>query len=350
MERTKNTKKNSLTSQLKGRLTASTPEKKQELDGDVSTVISTGSTLIDLAISGGRIRGGGLPGGILVEVFGPSGSGKTIFLSQVAGEVQKQGGSIMFHDPEARLNEQFSLMFGMKIDEKNYFMPDRIEEVFKGAREWKPEDNGRIHGIFADSLAALTTQEEMDENDPYGMRRGKEFSKELRLTCREIKKRNWLMICSNQIRDVVGATQYQEKTKSPGGRAWEFYPSVRLRFSSAEKIILEKEIAGKKQGRAIGVETTVYVYKNSVWKPYRSAPLHILFDYGIDDIKANLQFIKSNTLYTTYTLGGESLSNEMNKAIKMIESDNLEAQLREEVIDLWEEIEERFKQERKPKL
>jgi len=50
-------------------------KKKREYDGDMGRVISTGSTLLDLAISGGRIRGGGLPLGILVEIFGPPGCG-----------------------------------------------------------------------------------------------------------------------------------------------------------------------------------------------------------------------------------------------------------------------------------
>ena len=46
-------------------------EKKPELEGDTTIMVSTGSTLLDLAISGGRVRGGGIPGGIMVEIFGP---------------------------------------------------------------------------------------------------------------------------------------------------------------------------------------------------------------------------------------------------------------------------------------
>jgi RecA/RadA recombinase len=108
---------------------------KPEYDGDFGTVISTGSTLLDLAISGGRIRGGGLPGGILVEVFGPSGSGKTVLLSEIAGAVQRQGGSIMFKDPEARLNPQFAKLFGLELKEGDYSNPDTVNEVFKADRQ-----------------------------------------------------------------------------------------------------------------------------------------------------------------------------------------------------------------------
>ena len=43
------------------------PAKTAEYEGS-NVFISSGSTLLDLAISGGRVRGGGIPGGILVEV------------------------------------------------------------------------------------------------------------------------------------------------------------------------------------------------------------------------------------------------------------------------------------------
>ena len=43
-------------------------------EGDFGAVVSTGSTLLDLAISGGRVRGGGVPSGILMEVYGQPGT------------------------------------------------------------------------------------------------------------------------------------------------------------------------------------------------------------------------------------------------------------------------------------
>jgi protein RecA len=346
-------KEESLSKQMKNKVTNEEKQiEKPEYDGDFGNTISTGSTLLDLAISGGRVRGGGLPGGIFVEVFGPSGSGKTVLLSEIAGNVQKQKGEIMFHDPEARLNTQFALMFGMSIDkEKNYFCPDKVTEVFKTVREWKPSNEKLINGIFTDSLAALSTQMEMEneDGDPFGGRRAKEFSEGLRKTCRIIKDKNYLMVCSNQVREVIGATQYQAKTKSPGGKALEFYPSLRLEFSSPIKIKLEKQIVGKKQERIVGVETTISVFKSSIWKPFRKAVVSTVFDYGIDNIKDSLQYIKDNTENTVYTLKGEKLDKELYKAIRIVEDSNAENDLREEVINLWEEIEEKFVQERKVK-
>ena len=52
--------------------------------GNFEHVTSTGSTLLDLAISGNRIRGGGIPSGIMLVAYGPSQSGKTALLSQIA--------------------------------------------------------------------------------------------------------------------------------------------------------------------------------------------------------------------------------------------------------------------------
>ena len=76
-------------------------ERKREMP--ITQVLSTGSTLLDLAICGGRIRGGGIPGGMIVEIYGPSGSGKTAILTELAGSAQRNGGEARFDDPEARL-------------------------------------------------------------------------------------------------------------------------------------------------------------------------------------------------------------------------------------------------------
>ena len=347
MKRTK--KPISLSDQMKAKI-ARPVTKTEELHGDTSVMISSGSTLLDLAISGGRIRGGGIPIGIFVEIFGPSGSGKTVLLSEVAGAIQREGGEVMFHDPEARLNEQFAKMFDLNVDEMSYQTPDTVTEVFSKARSWKPKV-GKNHGIFADSLAALSTDLEMGkkEGDIMGGRRAKEFSEQLRKTCREIKKKKYLMVCSNQLRQNMGGGDFEPKYKSPGGEALAFYASLRLRTFQPSKIWKTKIVAGREVKRCIGVTIKIEVFKNSVWKPYRTAPLTILFDYGVDDIRQNLQFIKDYTDNTTYTVKDKKLNASLEKSIQIVERDNLELVLQDEVIDLWEYIESKFDSNRKNK-
>lgn len=325
-------------------------KKKKIYDGTTENTISTGSTLLDLAISGGRIRGGGIPGGIMIEIFGPSGSGKTVLLCEIAGAIQRQGGEIMFHDPEARLNKQFARMFDLDTDRMEYTNPDTVTEVFNQVRAWEPTSK-KINGIITDSLAALSTDLEMDskDGDKMGMRRAKEFSEGLRKTCRIIAQKNQLLVCSNQVRENTDAGPYGQRYRSPGGEAIGFYSSLRLRFSSPSKIKRKITVKGKETSRIIGVETLVEVFKSSVWKPYHTAPLIILFDYGIDDIRANLQFIKDHSRHSFYTVEGEKLAVSMEQAVEEVEKQKLTQTLREEVIDLWEEIESKFETERKPK-
>lgn len=339
-----------LSTQMKRRAASSQPAETREYEGS-EQVVSTGSTLLDLAISGGRFRGGGIPCGILVEIFGPSGAGKTVMLSELAGSMREKGGEILFHDPEARLNKQFARLFGLDLDDITYTVPDTVPEVFSQVRRWEPQGKTGPHGIFADSLAALSTNLEMEneEGDKMGMRRAKEFSEELRKTCRIITSKNYLMVCSNQIRQNMDAGPYGQKYISPGGEAIGFYSSLRLRCMKPDKLKDKAKIAGKEVSRVIGIKTDIEVFKSTVWKPYRIAPLTILFDYGIDDVRQNLQFIKDYSSNTVYAINGRALGKSIEKAIQMIEADGLEKELREETIDLWESIEDQFESARKPK-
>ena len=348
MKRTKKTVKLSI--QMK-RKVAAKQKKTKQYDGSVGKVISTGSTLLNLAISGGRVRGGGIPAGILVEIFGPSGSGKTVLLSELAGAVQRQHGQVMFCDPEARLNKQFARIFGLDTDKMDYDKPDTVPKVFKAVRDWAPKGKG-IHAVFADSLAALSTDLEMgkDEGDKMGMRRAKEFSEELRKTCRILANENHLMVCSNQIRQNLDAGPYGQRYKSPGGEAIGFYSSLRLRASKPRKIKEKRKVAGKEVTRIIGVQTDIEVFKSSVWKPFRTAPVTIIFNYGVDDIRENLQFVKDYTKNTVYSVNDTTLENAINDSIAIVEEDGLVNTLQEQVIDLWEKIESRFETDRKAKI
>lgn len=323
---------------------------KKEFDGDLTKTISTGSTLLDLAITGGRAREGGLPGGMLVEIFGPSQSGKTVLLCEIAGDIQRKGGDVMFSDPEARLNKQFAKLFDLDVDKIEYNRPNTVPEVFAPVRSWDPKgEKDAIHGIVADSLAALSTDMEMEDKDKMGMRRAKEFSEELRKTCRILAEKNILMVCSNQVRENQDAGPYGQKFTTPGGLAVGFYSSVRLRMVGSEKLRKESTFKGKKITKVVGIKTTIEVMKSSVWEPLHTAPLLILFDYGIDDIRANLQYIKDYSGNSFYSLNNEKLGRSIEEAIAAVEEDSLERKLKEETIELWNAIEMKMRTARKAK-
>lgn len=315
-------------------------------------VISTGSLLLDLAISGGAVRGGGIPPGIMVVGYGPSGAGKTVLAVELAGAIQRSGGVVKYRDSEARLNPKFAEIFDLDFDELDYSRPDTIPEAFNDLHKWNP-DTKKINGYIIDSLAALSTSMEMenDAGDKMGMRRAKEFSEHLRKGARQITNKNLILFCTNQIRENAdAATPYSRKDVNPGGKAIEFYSSLVLRFTSFKKIKEEVSVKGKAVTRVVGIEGIIEVDKSSIWKPYRQAPITIFFDYGIDDIRENLKFLKQYTKSTTYCVGGESLGLSLDEAIRKVEKRGLENDLREEVIDLWEEIESKFDSNRKKKI
>lgn len=161
---------------------------------------------------------------------------------------------------------------------------------------------------------------------------------------------NYLMVCSNQVRQNADAGPYGQRFKSPGGEAIGFYASLRLRFGNPTKIKAKERFRGKEITRVIGVETEVEIFKSSVWKPYRTAPVTIIFDYGIDDIRQNLQFVKTYTKHNIYTVNGQKLQVSLDGSVRQVEEEGLAGALKEEVIDLWEAIERRFESPRKAKI
>jgi recombination protein RecA len=325
---------------------------------NVDQVVSSGSTLLDLAISGKRRRGGGIPGGILMEIFGRSQSGKTALLAEILASVQSHGGEAEVEDPEGRVDEEYTAVFGVNIKEKySYSRPDTVEQIFENAKAWNPKDTKVINMRGTDSLAALTTELEMSpKGDKMGMKRGKEFSGGFRRTARRIANNNWLWVCTNQVRQG----DFGETT--PGGMAVGFYSSIRIQLRQQEKIektiILEKEkTEGEKKEKKSGVEvskiigilTEATVIK-TIDDPYRTAPIYIIYGYGIDDIRGNLQYCKDMTNGTSYVCPDGRSFGSVYMAIQYIEKQHLEKNLREQTIDLWETIEKKFEANRTQKV
>lgn len=318
------------------------PPFKVIVKGD--NILSTGSTLLDLAISGDKVRGGGVPGGILIEVYGRSGSGKTSILSELCGAAQSKGGEVQYLDPEARLDAEYSRIYGLEIAKEHYHKPDTVSEMFNILSSWKPKDPSVINVTAADSLAALSTELELEKGDKMGMRRAKEFSEGLRKQCRLIEEKNWLIVCSNQVRQG----DYGDVT--PGGRAVEFYSSLRISVNQVKKIEKEKKFrTGKIIKFVTGIESMCKITKSSIDIPFRETPIFITFNHGIDDVRGNLQYIKDMLCLSKYRAVDQEYQG-MDQAIAHIEKENLENELREEVIDLWEEVSAASKVKRKKKV
>ena len=309
-------------------------------------MLSTGCTLLDLAISGKRVRGGGIPGGAIVEVFGAHGCGKTAVLVEAAADAIAQGGNCAFADPEARLDKAYAEQYGMHLKKDLYTRPDTVEELFDWLQTL-PYNENAINVACADSLAALSTNLEMDGEDKMGMRRAKMFSERLRKNARVLGQHNRVLLCSNQMR------QGDMTMVTPGGKAVGYYSSIRVQLRQLQVLTKKKKYngehgAGKELEKAYGIKVEFVVKKNSVDDPYRKGTFYLIFNYGIDNIRSNLQYIKDVTKSSTYLAVDKSYQS-MQAAVDYIEKNNLEDALTEMTINLFNEVEDMFRQDRKPK-
>jgi RecA/RadA recombinase len=294
-----------------------------------------------------------VPSGYLVlrrnnKVFITGNSGKTAVLAEMCADATIKGGNVKFLDPEARLDQEYMRIYGMELEKDNYDMPDTVSEVFDHILKWEPDipKQGGANIIATDSLAALSSELELsDKGDKMGMKIAKDFSQGLRKTCTLIKKNNFLIACSNQIR------QGSSGEVTSGGKGIPFYASLRIRIGPPAKnkyLKTTKTINKVAHEKIYGIQSQCTIKKSSVDDPFRTANVYIVFGLGIDDIRANLAYLKQNTKADSYIAINEEFGR-MDVAIKHIEDNNLELELKEQVIDLWEEIEEKFKVKRKPK-
>ena len=127
---------------------------------DVNDWVSTGSTVLDLAIS--NRPNGGFPVSKIVEITGLEQSGKSLLASHIIANTQKKDGVAVYIDTESSLNAQFLQAIGVDV-EKMVYLPletvedimDAIENVILKVREKNPD---KLVTIVVDSVAAATTK------------------------------------------------------------------------------------------------------------------------------------------------------------------------------------------------
>lgn len=328
---------------------------------DVTRFVSTGCTLLDLNIMGGRIRGGGLPGGIMVEISGGSGSGKTGLLMDTVASVQSKGGEARVCDPESRLDKEYANICGAKIPDAIYFRPnivldhknDRgkvIEQGIEGLfNDWEPKNTDVINIFAADSIAALSTAMEMASGDKMGMRKAKELSEFCRKMARKIASDHKLVIFTNQLRDGSPTPTGMATKVTTGGHAVPFYSSLRITSTQIKKILRKKKNEHSVEiGKDVGIISELKIIKNSIDDPYRKCNMYLLFGYGISDVMGNLQYIKEITNASKFDVLDRTYVSIWD-AVPYIEENNLEEELRDWVIEEWEKNESLFQTKHKPK-
>jgi recombination protein RecA len=262
----------------------------------VNEWVSTGSTLLDLAIS--NRPNGGLPVGRMVEMSGLEGTGKSLICAQIIAETQRKGGLSVFFDSERAVDRSFWVALGVNIRNVNYVPFSTLEEFFTKMElcigAFRKNNKNRLLTIFVDSVAQASTDEEMESDHGvtgYNTSKSIIISKAMRKITGLISDQRILVVYTNQLRYNMNAGPFGDKWVVPGGKSLPYACSVRVRLANIGRI--------KNSNKdVVGMECQAQVTKNRCGPNYKSASFDIMYDSGIQDIASWYEYMKTFGLMT----------------------------------------------------
>lgn len=266
---------------------------EQDSPADVTDWISTGSSILDLAIS--NRPHGGLPVGKLVEFNGLEGTGKSLVSAHVVAETQQKNGIAVVIDTENSAAPEFWKSLGVNLSKLLYVQCETVEDIFEQMERMvaivRKSNKNRILTIIVDSVAAASTKAEIEsEHGKDGYATGKSIiiSKAMRKITNMIGKQKVLIVFTNQLRQNLKAMAFSDPYVVSGGKALAYHCSVRVRLNNAGKL--------KKGEEVIGNECKAVVVKNRMGPPQRIANFDIYFDSGIADYSSWIKVLKDNNI------------------------------------------------------
>ena len=266
---------------------------EQENPAEISDWISTGSSILDLAIS--NRPHGGLPVGKMIEFNGLEGTGKSLLSAHVVADTQKKGGIAVVIDTENAAAPEFWKSLGVDLSKLLYVQCETVEDIFEKMEQMigivRKSNKDRILTIIVDSVAAASTKVELEsDHGKDGFSTGKSIiiSKAMRKITTMIGRQKVLTVFTNQLRQNLNAMAFGDKYVVSGGKSLAYHCSVRVRLNNAGKL--------KKGEEVIGNECKAVVVKNRMGPPQRQASFDIYFDSGIADYGSWIKVLKENNL------------------------------------------------------
>ena len=268
---------------------------REDTPTDFTDFISTGATMLDVAIS--NRPHGGIAVGRITELTGLEGSGKSLIGAQLIANTQKRGGVGVLIDTETAVNPEFFKAVGIDTNKLVYVHLQTVEEVFDAIttiieKVRSGKDKDKLVTIVVDSVAAASTKKEMEADfgkDGYATDKAIIISKAMRKITGLLGRERIALVFTNQLRQKLNAMAFSDPWTTSGGKAIAFHASTRLRLSLMGKI-------SNSAGDVIGVKVKANVVKNRLGPPHRTAEFEIYFNRGIDDAGAWLKMMKENKI------------------------------------------------------
>ena len=260
---------------------------------DIKDFISTGSTMLDLAIS--NKPNGGIAVGRITELNGLESSGKSLLGAHMLAETQKKGGVAVYIDTETAVSTEFLGSIGVDVESMLYLHLETVEDIFSAIEEIvskvRESDKDRLVTILVDSLAAASTKVELEaefDKDGWATSKAIVLSKAMRKITQMIARQKVCLIFTNQLRQKLGV-MFGDPWTTSGGKALPFHASTRIRLKNMGQIKDTKK-------DTIGIKIRAQVIKNRLGPPLRSAEFPLFFDKGIDDYGSWLTVMKDHKL------------------------------------------------------
>ena len=260
---------------------------------DIKDFISTGSTMLDLAIS--NRPDGGIAVGRITELNGLESSGKSLIGAHVLAETQKKGGVAVYIDTETAVSTDFLEAIGVDVESMLYLHLETVEDIFSAIEEIvakvRESDKNRLVTILVDSLAAATTKVELNadfDKDGWATSKAIVISKAMRKITQMIGRQRVALVFTNQLRVKLGA-MFGDPYTTSGGKALPFHASTRIRLKNKGQIKDNKK-------NVIGMTILAQVIKNRLGPPLRKAEFPLYFESGVDDEGSWLQVLKDHNL------------------------------------------------------
>ncbi len=260
---------------------------------DVKDFISTGSTMLDLAIS--NKPDGGIAVGRITELNGLESSGKSLLGAHMLAETQKKGGVAVYIDTETAVSTEFLTAIGVDVDNMLYLHLETVEDIFHAIEEIvakvRESDRDRLVTILVDSLAAASTNVEMEadfDKDGWATSKAIIISKAMRKITQMIGRQQIALVFTNQLRQKLGV-MFGDPWTTSGGKALPFHASTRIRLKNTGQI-------KDKKNNTIGMKMRAQVIKNRLGPPMRHADFELYFETGIDDDGSWLKVMKDHKL------------------------------------------------------